>query len=34
METARDIALKDKAWDLHHPEERPYLVKALYADEK
>lgn len=29
METARDNARNDKAWDLHHDDERPYFVKAL-----
>ena len=29
METARDMALNDIAWDLHQPDERPYLVNAL-----
>lgn len=29
METARDKARKDRAWDLHHDNERPYFVKAL-----
>jgi len=34
METARDIALKDKAWALHHEDDRPYLTNALYAELK
>lgn len=31
MDTARDSARNDSAWDLHQDEDRPYLVNALYA---
>src|ERR1700722_3583466 len=31
METALDMARKERACDLHHEEDRPYLVNALYA---
>ena len=31
IETARDIARNDSACALHHDNERPYRVNALYA---
>jgi hypothetical protein len=34
METARDMARKERACPLHHEEERPYLTNALYASDK
>jgi hypothetical protein len=34
MDTALDIARNDKAWALHHVEERPYLENALKAKNK
>ena len=34
MDTARDIARNDKAWALHHVEERPCLENALKANNK
>ena len=34
MDTARDIARKESAWDRHQDDDFPYFINALYADQE